>query len=324
MSKLALLICSDDPAKPSSSSADAAAFKRAICKYWGFNDSEIVFLASNGQGDEPPTRGAVTEQFSKAAKGENLDSLIVGFWGYGVHEPGQNKRRLCLSEFDFSADPASWAENIKDTTVSLASLLSATLKLHARDAVFVIDCRPLNSEGKPWTIDVEDCQTMRKFVRKTEPGYRFAVLAACSDGEAPRDIDEGRKGVFTAKLIDGIRDSADRYQGSFDSVSGYAVQRTKDEAAKLGVRQFPLSDCAGYGDIRFEITEGYSANEYFDAYEVVEETEPMSELADVSLVVDSSGGEKGKKKKNLILVGVIAAALLAASLAGVGVWMYLR
>ncbi len=328
MSKLALLICADDPTKPSSSSADAAAFKRAICKFWGFNDSEIVFLSSDGTGNAPATRAEVENQFVKALQIEELESLIVGFWGRGVIEPGQNKRRFCLSEFDFAGDPANWAANIKDTTVSLGSLLSATLKLHAHDAVFLIDCRPLNSEGEPWTLEAEDCQTIRKYVRKTEPGYRCGVLCACSDGESPRDLVEGRKGLFTAKLIEGIQEGADRFQSSFDSVSGYVVQKTKEEAAKMGARQFPLYECAGDGDIRFEITKGHRADENFDAYgdALAAEPEPetVSELVEDSIIADSTVNVAPKKRSDKRVGMLVGAAVLAVVVIGVAAWALLR
>ncbi|MBP5622932.1 MAG: hypothetical protein J6X44_13065 [Thermoguttaceae bacterium] len=260
MSKFALLICVDDPSIDGggSSYADALAFSRALKRFWSFNDSEIVVLSSRGRGELYATRSNVEKQFEAARGVEKLDSLIVGFWGPGVIAPEDAKRRFCLANFD--------ASDVRGTTVSLGSLVSATLRLRAKDSCFICDCRPTGLDGGALNADDQDCKTLLNYARRTEPGYKFAALTACSAGERPIDLVEGRKGLFTVKLIEGIFDSAKRYQGSFDSVAGYAVQHTKRAAQESGSQQFPYFANAGDGDVRFALTRGARLDEEFDAY----------------------------------------------------------
>lgn len=329
MSKYALFICVGNPTDPNGSvpMADARAFARAIKRYWGFDDSEIVMLSSDGKGGLPATRAEVGEQFANAAKLGNVDSLIVGFWGYGVM--GEH-RRLCLADFDFTADPATWLENEKNTTVSLGSLLKATLRLHARDACFICDCRPLNSSGKPWTIDADDCQTIERAVRKTEPGYRSCATLACSAGERSLDLVEGRRGLFTSSMIAGIEENVRRYGVSFDSVVGFAVQSTLRGAAELGAVQTPFSRYAGDGDVRFEIPRGVRVDETFDAYETEEEVAAVSvlpseavesnELDSVDEAEEPKRG-RGKRSNEKTAAFAVGLAVFAAALAAA--WFFL-
>ena len=259
MAKLAVLICVDEPGVPKGGSApaDASAFARILKKCWNFKDSEIVTLSSQSAYGFLPTRTNIERQFDLALQGDPLDSLIVGFWGRGyVSEDG--KRRFCLEGFS--------ADNAKNASVSLGSMLSATIRLRARDACFIVDCRPITVDGAPTSVESEDVRILQKYIRRTEPGYRFAVLSAASPNERPSDLIEGERGLFTSNLIDGLFSYAKRYQGSFDSVAGHAVQFTNRKAQELGRAQFPFFANEGDGDVRFEITPGFNPEESFDAY----------------------------------------------------------
>ncbi len=320
MSKFALLICVDDPSIDGggSSYADALAFSRALKRYWSFNDSEIVVLSSRGRGELYATRANVEKQFETARGVEKLDSLIVGFWGRGVIAPQDNKRRFCLANFD--------ASDVRGTTVSLGSLVSATLRLRAKDSCFICDCRPTGLDGGVLNADDQDCKTLLNYARRTEPGYKFAALTACSAGERPIDLVEGQKGLFTVKLIEGIFDSAKRYQGSFDSVAGYAVQHTKRAAQESESQQFPYFANAGDGDVRFALTRGVRLDEEFDAYAqeasgpvapAPKEQEELDEVSDVvESEVDDGNVVRSKEKIWLPLAfGVIFGAAAFAVLA---------
>lgn len=328
MSKLALLICADNPADPNgtSSEADAAAFGRALRRYWSFDESEIVFLSSNRNKGEIATRADVERQFEKALKIEDLESLIVGFWGAGVCEPGTKKRRFCLANFNFLGGPDKWFKDLRNTTVSLGSLLSATIRVHARNACFIFDCRTINSEGNPCALEVEDRQTILRYIRKTEPGYRCCALAACSAGERPIDSVPGRRGLFTSNLIEGIGQFANSFQSSFDSVVGYTVQQTQRASESQGTRQFPFVCYAGDGDIRFEITPGYSAGKEFDAYEAEEENESLSVLFEDSTRNEETSDRRQTRSKTTTfarkkIVAIVVAAVVTFAVA-IGVAFY--
>ena len=274
MSKLALLIAVDNPSSSegSTSELDARDFGKALQRFWSFEESEIVYLTSSGSGDSYATRQQVEKHFEQAFQDDSIDYLIVGFWGRGVTSPADNKRRYCLADYD--------PDRIKATTVSLGSLLSATIRLRARNACMIFDCRPMNADGEPWTTDEEDCRTIQRYIRKTEPGFRCAALASCSPGQRPMDDESGNRGLFTAILVEGMGDCARRFQGSFDSVAGYTVQNTSRKAQELGGAQFPFFVSAGDGDIRYPITQGLRVDEQFEEAQV-EETEDSSLVSDL-------------------------------------------
>ncbi len=282
MSKFALLIGVDDPIYGGGSSyADAMAFSRALKKYWGFDDSGIVILSSRGKGELYATRANVERQFEHARAIADLDSLVVGFWGAGLLVQQDGKRRFCLANFKSS--------DVNNTTVSLGSLLSATQRLHAKESCFICDCRPIGADGEPCNFCEQDCKTLYNYARKTDVGYKFAALAACSADERPIDAVEGEKGLFTLKLIEGIADSARRFQGSFDSVAGYAVQHTKRAAQDLNARQFPYFANAQNVDVRFEVARGFRPDEPFDPYAQDDESTPAED--DSSYIIYDSGDD---------------------------------
>lgn len=324
MSKFALLISADDPFIEGGGSAypDAMAFSRALKKFWSFDDSEIVVLSSRGRGDRLATRPNVETHFEAVRSLEDLETLIIGVWGQGIISPHDNKRRYCLADYDVA--------NLRGTTVSLGSLLGAMLRLSAKNSCFICDCRSFGLDGSPWNADDQDCKTLHRYARKTEPGRRLAALTACSVGERPIDLIEGSRGLFTSHLIDGMFDSAKRYQGSFDSVAGYAIQHTARASQEKGQRQFPYLANAGDGDVRFNVTPGFRPDEPFDAYAPDgEEADVPEPLDDAELDAPSTDSEEGAAKNllerlpdRLPLTLGIASGVMLATAAAYAIYFY--
>lgn len=307
MTKLALLIAVDNPVKSgkSSSEADARLFADALRSYWNFNDDEVVLLTSAGS--NKATRAEVERQF-KRIEGLNLKQLIVGFWGVGIHQQGDDKRRFCLADYK--------AKNAKSTTVSLQSLLSAAMRLGARDVCFILDGRPISENGEYWRADEGDCKTIERYIRKTAPGFRTAALASCSASESPIDVNPGKVGLFTHSLVQGMDEFARRYQGSFDSVAGFAIQTTTRKAAELGKKQQPYFESAGDGDIRFDITQGFrqdSSSVVPNVQDSLEDKDEPDLGNETSIALDKDkGGKKATSKLALALIGIGVAVAVAA------------
>ena len=260
--KFALLVSVDEPTSGvsfgGSAFADAGALRRALVKLWNFDESDVVLLASELDGEERAVRANIEKEFAKATQKGSLDKLVVAFWGLGRTVEPNSKRRLLLADFD--------PNNINATTVSLGSLLSATLRMRAKDSCFFLDCRPVDDDGAPMNLTSEDIETIRRYGRKIEPGYRFSALCAASAGERSIDYEDGKVGLFTKQLIESALENARRYQGSFDSVAGGVVQETNRIAKTRGQRQFPVYVDSGGEDARFDITPGFKPDEQFDAY----------------------------------------------------------
>ena len=213
--------------------------------------------------------------------------------------------------------------------MSLGSLLGAMLRLSAKNSCFICDCRSFGLDGSPWNADDQDCKTLHRYARKTEPGRRLAALTACSVGERPIDLIEGARGLFTSHLIDGMFDSAKRYQGSFDSVAGYAINIRQRVSGKRAASISVPSD-AGDGDVRFNVTPGFRPDEPFDAYAPDgEEADVPEPLDDAELDAPSTDSEEGAAKNlrerlpdRLPLTLGIASGVMLATAAAYAIYFY--
>lgn len=156
-------------------------------------------------------RKAIKQSVSKLRAG---DLFVFYFAGHGV-QSGAGGRHLLLCE-----DASHEALTTDSTNGCISFQLLAEMCRGPFDRVFIFDaCRgPYLAEksrggGAPGNREMTDSAAYREIVKVAEPGGdtgRTTVIWSCADGETAAEDPRKKGGVFTAALLECLREARDK------------------------------------------------------------------------------------------------------------------
>ncbi|MDO4570761.1 MAG: caspase family protein, partial [Planctomycetia bacterium] len=174
---------------------DAEAVADELKNSYGFKENDIVLktCARATSVERPNTKDSI---LGSLRWDQNLDLLVVGFWGHGVVLNGE--RYLCPM--------SAKSEQIKETAVALSDVLEAVGKIPAKNVCIILDCcqsrlekgkgpedAPVFEEGELKRLETQADQIFSRDIQmraeknsKSTPQritQTVAILNACSDGE---------------------------------------------------------------------------------------------------------------------------------------------
>ncbi|MDO4571224.1 MAG: caspase family protein, partial [Planctomycetia bacterium] len=177
--------------------SDAEAVAGALKKSYGFQENEVVLRTCKGTPSEMPlTAEAVLDTIRWT---EEVELLILGFWGHGVVLNGE--RYICPI--------TTQIDNIEGTAVPLSKILETVRQIPAKKVCILLDCCQSRLEkGRPLeetpTFERGEAERLEQMVGEiftsrdiqmrvnasprrentAQPsGQTVAILNACSDGE---------------------------------------------------------------------------------------------------------------------------------------------
>lgn len=257
MKKQALLIGINNYSKTGSlndlrfARQDAEAVGSALQTYYGFTDDEITLMTCGQEGTlSPVTPDNILNQLQSEQFKEPLDLFIFGFWGHGIWE--DNVRYLC---------PMSTLQNkLANTCLPLNDVVQCISELPIHNACFILDCCQ-NIAGRGMIFMPEEEKDYLKNLgrniifnnkKKTEQNApavqkddferKVAFLNSCRPGEIAYEWDEKKHGIFTAHLLEAMKQRL----GTVSDWATHLSNFVSSTAARLGKSsQTPLYSLEG-------------------------------------------------------------------------------
>ena len=233
---------------------DAEAVGEVLTQHYGFAPSNVTLMTCKTPGIFLPTQNNIEDQLARLREIDDLELLVVGFWGHGISVPGGEECRRYLCAVDTSD------QRLEKTGILRSTLLGHVQQACAENTCLILDCCQNHAVGRSATQLSEENRNFlangaRDIVAAPMPegtrpvSRKAAVLNSCSFGERAFEWQERKHGIFTAHLLDAMRQS--------DSVAKwieYIQPRVYETARKMGQSQKPFASFEG-GDIRFATVE---------------------------------------------------------------------
>ncbi len=183
--------------------ADATAFAHAF-RATGIGDDHIQLLVSDAASSAQPTRANVLTALDRLRTRTAADDLVVFFFaGHGVDDKGQ--QYLLVSD--------TRRAMLEATSLPLSVLKPALEQLPASEVVLFVDACRNDPDAARADSDAKLTDGLARGLQGTGTRSqgaprRFSALLACGVGERAWADPTSGHGVFTARLLDGIRQTA--------------------------------------------------------------------------------------------------------------------
>ena len=220
---------------------DAEAVSDVLTSRYGFASRDVTLMTCKTQGIWLATQNNIEEQLARLREIDDLELLVVGFWGHGISVPGGADCRRYLCAVDTSD------QRLEKTGISLLALCEYVEQAGAKNTCLILGCCQNHAVGRGITqLSKEDRDVLAAILPKEKPVFRkAAVLNSCSFGERAYEWKEREHGIFTAHLLDAMRQSS-----RITDWIEYIQPRVYETARNMGQSQNPFASFDG-GDIRF-------------------------------------------------------------------------
>ena len=229
---------------------DAQQFAEVLQQHCGFDAEDIFLMTCQSKRGLFADAAIIEHALLNLQQETTLDLLIVGFWGHGfLTETGQ--RFLCGVN--------TLEHDLKRTAISLNVVKEKLSQIQACDTLVFLDCcqnRPAipGRGASAETLQQEDEAAFESMGRDIKAARqkqsfqrdpRFALLSACGAGQKAYEWEQREHGIFTAHLLDGLRNGL----SSITQLTDYVVDRVPRTASKYYQQsQVPFFELTG-GDI---------------------------------------------------------------------------
>jgi len=239
---------------------DAEEVSRVLKERFCFADHEVMLMTCQRKRDYLASQNNIEEQLHRLREMDDLEYLVVGFWGHGIRVPGGSESRYYLCASDTKL------ERLEKTGISFMSLEDTLQRAGAKNTCLILDsCQSVKGRhGISTQLPKEYYESSRGTPRDIKTGKRsenvapvqrkFTTLYACSYDqlayEWPESVLPKREhGIFTAHLLDAMYRS-NRVSDWFE----YIVPRVHKTASSKDLNQTPFI-CIEGGDIWFRTLE---------------------------------------------------------------------
>ena len=228
---------------------DAEAFGSALREVGGFDPNFVTLMTCQAEGGLRANSRYIEYALNDIQKERDLDLLIVGFWGHGF-APRSGQRYLCGVETS--------EDDLERTAVSLDLVRAKLTQVQARDTLIILDCcqnQPSGRSADAESLSQGEEKVLNSMARDIQLARMddeplsvptVAVLSACREGQKAYEWDARSHGIFTAHLLDGLREGV-RSVAQLSNHTFDRVVRTTNELHRQ--RQTPYFTIEGRGDI---------------------------------------------------------------------------
>lgn len=227
---------------------DAEEFSNTLLNECGFKSSEVQLMTCSSRGGLRAQSRYVEEMLSNLTKFDNLDLLVFGFWGHGF---SSGNGGLYLCGYDARED------DLERSAVPLSLVKAKLAQVGAEDTLCILDCCQARTAGRGSSQVMErsaanEIKNLSRLVEletaAVDPrvARSIATLTSCKEGETAYEWQEREHGVFTAHLIDGMRNGLHRASELADYVSDKVPQTS---TALFRQQQTPWYVSEGRGDV---------------------------------------------------------------------------
>ncbi|MCC5828476.1 MAG: caspase family protein, partial [Phycisphaeraceae bacterium] len=286
---------------------DAESFAEALCSCCGFTDQEVTVMSCGSSGGLLGLSRYIEHALARLADDRDLGLLVFGFWGHGFC-PSPGRRYLCGID--------TLEMDLERTAVSLDVVKAKLAQVQAQNTLLLLDCCQNKPGGRSAAADpMTDGEeaALSALARDIQVAQRrqsrvmiptVAVLNACSEGQKAFEWESRGHGVFTAHLLDGLRQGL----GGIASISAWAADRVTKTALELhGQAQTPYITIEGKGDIALTTPSPMSATVSVSPPPVARPPRKISpRVADVHWWVVSDGQERGPLDDAAVREGIRA------------------
>ena len=282
---------------------DAEEVSRVLKERFCFADHEVMLMTCQRKRDYLASQNNIEEQLHRLREMDDLEYLVVGFWGHGIRVPGGSESRYYLCASDTKL------ERLEKTGISFMSLEDTLQRAGAKNTCLILDsCQSVKGRhGISTQLPKEYYESSRGTPRDIKTGKRsenvapvqrkFTTLYACSYDqlayEWPESVLPKREhGIFTAHLLDAMYRS-NRVSDWFE----YIVPRVHKTASSKDLNQTPFI-CIEGGDIWFRTLEEEARKKQEEAKrKAAEEARKKQEEADRKAFEGASRKREEMEKK---------------------------
>lgn len=230
---------------------DAEGFAESLCKYCGFTDQDITLMTCQSEGALIPLSRYIEHALMSLADESNVDLLVFGFWGHGFVADSSG-RYLC------GVDTVE--TDLERSAISMDVVKAKLTQVQATNTLLVLDCCQNRSVGRSAFADAmspgeeaqlgamaRDIQAARRQQMENVTSIpTVAILNACREGQRAYEWEARRHGIFTAHLLDGLREGVLSISQLSHMVSSRTAKTTRDI---WGQQQTPFITIQGSGDL---------------------------------------------------------------------------
>jgi len=237
---------------------DAVGVRDALHKHYGFNlDDEIILMTCEQSGLSPnyPSRNHILDCLTelKRYESDNLELLLVGFWGHGILNTDglQDERYLCAIDTN--------KRNFVASGIARGDVIRLAGKVRAQHTCLILDCcqtaigprsvaNPFSETEHNKMLKEAENATRDIVAARRDKGYEdsvpstFTIWHSCSPKQSAYPCEDSKHGLFTAHLIAGLNQRL----GSLNELSSYVSREFFNKTRHLRIDQTPtISEMIG-------------------------------------------------------------------------------
>ena len=222
---------------------DAEAFEQTLKQNYSFSNDEVLLLTDVQPEQLKPSNRRIIEQHLEMLAGQDLDLLIIGFWGHSLPRNGQ--RYLCPIDAN--------SEGIEELGLSFDSLQRLLSNIRAKNIWIILDCcQAIYKRGEEETFTAADSSALENMVsyivkrrQGAEPGVvpNVVILNSCREGQVSYELDDEKHGIFTKCMLLTLENNFKN--SKITIILALIIENVKEAAKKLGKVQEP--QCCGNG-----------------------------------------------------------------------------
>jgi formylglycine-generating enzyme required for sulfatase activity len=189
---------------------DAKALARALTRYAGFPQDQVILLASDQPLERQPTRGNILQYLSNLRGVVPADGLLlVSFAGHGIERGGRGF--LCPSDARIGGSMAL----LEATAVSVDTVREWIRETGVKQVLIILDaCRnDPSGRGELGNRLTDSFAQKFNFDVRNQEVEAFATLYATSVGHLAYEYKEKQQGYFTWMLVEGLKGGAANDKG---------------------------------------------------------------------------------------------------------------
>jgi len=237
--------------------SDARAFSNALVQHAGARENDVKVLTSDQEVySSRPTKANIVKLLKWAQRIIGVDdTLIFYFAGHGVNR--WNKSYILPVDADTTdTDLAAL------TSLALEDLRNLLAGIHCAHQIIIMDCcRNDPEQGRGDETNAASSQLVRDVQVLGQTGHAQAgaksstVLFSCREGERAYERPDGRHGVFTHFLLEGLGGAAARAgEVTLADLCGYVERHvpayiSNEPGFRAGLKQTPWHKSEGSGRV---------------------------------------------------------------------------